>query len=90
MKNQKFKLAAMAMILGISGAVAGAHKINLTDHKWGRNPTTGVYTDITGEIKGTDYFCDQSANICTATYPAGQDPNTNPNSPHSLELGNFR
>ena len=89
MKNQKFKVAALAMILGISGAVASSHKAAFTNHKWSLN-ASGVYTDITGQKQGTNYFCDESTNTCTATYPAGQDPNVNPASPISVELGDLR
>lgn len=89
MKTQKFQVAALALILGIGSAVASNRPSSLTNHKWSRD-AQGIYTDITGEQKGTDYNCDASSNVCTATYPQGQDPNTNPNAPVSVELGDFR
>lgn len=78
------------MILGVSGAVATAHPAKLANHKWGRNPSTGMFTDITGQQQGIDYQCNESTKTCTATYPAGQDPNVNPASPVSVELGDLQ
>jgi hypothetical protein len=89
MKNLKVKLSALAVIMAVSGAFATMQPKHFAAHKWGRDPLTGVYTDITGETEGQQYNCDDSPEICTATYPAGQDPNSNPASPLSVENGLF-
>jgi hypothetical protein len=89
MKNLKFQFALAAMLLGFGGAVATAQHRSLVDQKWARNPVTGLYTNITGQNQGFEYDCDHSSDVCTATYPPGQDPNSNPASPISVEEGLF-
>lgn len=89
MKNLKIKLAALALILGVSGAFATMKPRHFDAHKWSRDATTGAYTDITGKLLGQDYNCQVSSSVCTATYPASQDPNTNSDSPLSVENGIF-
>lgn len=89
MKNLKFKLSVMAIVLGMGSAFATLKHPDPTDRKWSRDPSTGVYADITGETKGFDYDCDANPGICTATYPEGVDPNHNPDNvqPVSVENG---
>jgi len=89
MNRLKIKLSVLAVILGISGAFATMQHRGLDDQKWSRNPISGVYTNITGEQQGPDYHCTESTDVCTATYPEGQDPNSNPASPLSVETGLF-
>jgi hypothetical protein len=89
MKNLKIKLAALALILGVSGAFATMKPRHFDARKWSRNAASGAYTDITGEQLGQDYNCQFSSAVCTATYPAGQDPNTKSDTPLSVENGIF-
>jgi hypothetical protein len=89
MKSLKIKLSALAVILAVSGAFATRQPKHFAAHTWGRDAVSGQYTDITGEKEGTDYNCDPGTDVCTATYPAGQDPNSNPASPLSVENGVF-
>jgi hypothetical protein len=80
MKGMKLNLAAIAVLLGTGAAFATSAKpVNV---KWGLQGST--YVQVTGA-----YTCETSTNICTRTYPAGQNPNTNPNGYISQELGAF-
>ena len=74
MKDLKIKLAAMAILLGIGSAFATVtpHRTDLK--RWGKYPS-GLYTEVTGDVKGTDYFCNGMSSICTEEYPADVDPN---------------
>lgn len=85
MKNLKFKLAAAALVLGIGSAMATAN--NFANKTWGRQ-SNGTYVDLTGHTPD-EYRCDDSSNICTAVYPATQNPNVNPNNPISVVQGTF-
>ncbi|MCZ4224832.1 DUF6520 family protein [Pedobacter rhodius] len=81
MKSIKLNFAVIAFLLGSGVAVASS--ANKFDNvKWGKQGT--AYVRITD-----DYSCEASSNVCTRTYPAGQDPNTNPNGYISQELGDF-
>jgi hypothetical protein len=89
MKNLKVQLSGLAIVLGLAGAFASsAATHNFSNKTWGRN-ADGTYTDVTGEHQGTDYSCKSSTAICTAVYPATQDPNLNPANPISTVLGDF-
>lgn len=80
MKRIKLNFAAIAFLLGTGVAVAStAQKANV---KWGFNGIS--YEEVTG-----NYSCEPSANTCTRTYPAGQNPNVNPIGYIEQELGNF-
>lgn len=92
MKTVKIRFAAaMLILLGTGAAFASTSKVNPTDHKWSRNASTGVYTDITGQEKGDDYNCIAAQTVCTRTYAEGVDAN-NPglNMPTSSETGLFQ
>jgi hypothetical protein len=75
MKNLKIKLSALMILVGTGAALATVRHTRTTDHKWSRNPSSSVYTDITGQEVGSDYRCLDAAQICTATYPEGVNPN---------------
>jgi len=81
MKSIKLNFAVIAFFLG-SGAALASSTHKLANVKWAKQGT--IYTPVTG-----DYRCDASSNVCTRTYPAGQNPNTNPNNYILQELGNF-
>ncbi|KQR66936.1 hypothetical protein [Pedobacter sp. Leaf176] len=81
MKRIKLNFAVVAFFLG-SGAALASSTQKIANVKWGKEGTT--YTPVTGA-----YICNASSNVCTRTYPAGQDPNTNPDNYISQELGNF-
>ena len=92
MKTVKIRFtAAMLILLGTGAAFAATSKTDPSDHKWARNPSTGVYTDITGQEKGDDYKCIDAETVCTRTYAEGVDAN-NPglNLPTSSETGLFQ
>ena len=96
MKKLKVSLSALVVILGIGSAFATVTKHDLANRKWGRDPLTGVYTDITGGEKGTDYTCTGTSIVCSEEYPADVDPNnqagdTHPGTalPMNVESGSF-
>ncbi|TWR26781.1 hypothetical protein FPZ42_07015 [Mucilaginibacter achroorhodeus] len=86
MKNLKFKLAAAALVLGIGSALATASN-PFANKTWGRQ-SNGVYVDLTGHSPD-EYNCTASSSVCTAIYPATQNPNTNPANPISIQQGAF-
>lgn len=88
MKNLKVKLSAMAVILGLGAALATAAPASFSNKAWGKL-SNGTYLDVTGQQQGTDYNCTASAAICTAVYPATQNPNVNPANPISTVAGTF-
>jgi hypothetical protein len=88
MKNLKVKLASAAIILGLGAAFATAAPHRFSNKTWGKEPTGG-YIDVTGQHQGTDYTCSTGTTVCTAVYPATQDPNVNPANPISTVLGVF-
>lgn len=80
MKRIKLNFAAIAFLLGTGIAVAStAQKANV---KWGLNGST--YVEVSG-----NYRCEDSDQICTRTYPQGQNPNINPSGYLTEELGAF-
>jgi len=81
MKSIKLNFALIAFFLG-SGAAFATSMGKLDDVKWAKQGT--IYTPVT-----SDYRCNPSSSVCTRTYPAGQNPNTNPNNYISQELGSF-
>ena len=81
MKSIKLNFAVIAFFLGLGAALASStHKFDSV--KWGKQGTG--YVEVTGA-----YRCESSSNVCTRTYPAGQDPNINPDNYISQQLGNF-
>jgi len=88
MNNLKVKLSALAIILGIGAAFASATPHAFASKKWALL-SDGSYLEVTGQVKGSDYQCDNASRTCTAVYPAAQDPNTNPANPISTETGTF-
>lgn len=80
MKGMKLNLAAIAVLLGTGAAFATSAKP--ANVKWGLNGST--YIQVTGA-----YSCDPGSTVCTRTYPAGQNPNTNPSGYISQETGVF-
>jgi hypothetical protein len=90
MKNLRSKMAVMAIILSAGAAFAGTTPAHFASHKWGRNPLTNAYTDITGQTKGVNYRCSSNTSvICTATYAEGVNPNNQVATPLSTETGEF-
>ncbi|MEO7215552.1 DUF6520 family protein [Mucilaginibacter sp.] len=96
MKNLKLSVSLAALVLGIGSAFATTANHSFTNKKWGRDPLTGVYTDVTGQSSPADYKCKDGANSCTEEYPADVDPNnqagdTHPGTvtPVNIILGNF-
>jgi len=80
MKRIKLNFAAIAFLLGTGVAVAStAQKANV---KWGFNGTS--YEPVTEH-----YECAPANQVCTRTYPEGQNPNINPDGYLSQELGAF-
>jgi hypothetical protein len=88
MRNLKVKLSVLAMLVGLGSAFATRKPLD-DNHKWSRDAVSGAYTDITGQQLGTDYSCDNGSDVCTATYPAAQDPNVNASGAISVETGVF-
>lgn len=81
MKSIKLNFAVIAFFLGSGAALASStHKFD--NVKWAKQGT--IYTQVTG-----DYNCNESSEVCTRTYPAGQNPNTNPDNYILQELGSF-
>lgn len=89
MKNLRSKMAIAAILLSAGAAFAGAAPSHFASHKWARNPLTGAYTDITGQVKGINYSCSSASTVCTATYPEGVNPNNQVATPLSTENGQF-
>jgi len=81
MKHLKVALAIAAIAAATGSAVATTHH-NFSNKKWGRNPSTGLYIDITGQSQGVDYQCNAGSNVCTAEYPADVDPNNQAGDAH--------
>ena len=81
MKGMKLNFAAIAVLLGTGAAFATSAKP--ANVKW--HLTASGYQQVTGT-----YRCITSSNICTVTYPAGQDPNLDPSNPVSQETGTFQ
>jgi hypothetical protein len=82
MKNLKVSLAALALLIGTSAAFASALHRPFTNKKWGRDPQTGLYVDVTGQIKGSGYSCTGTTSTCTAEFPADVDPNDQAHDAH--------
>ncbi|NCD69096.1 hypothetical protein [Mucilaginibacter agri] len=80
MKNVSFKMGLLAVAIG--GTFALSTSARTLDRKWGLNSSTGMYTDLTGKIQGTNYRCDASANTCTESYPSDVNPNDQANDQH--------
>ena len=89
MKSLQVKLSVLAVILGMGGAFATVQHRAFSDRKWSFDPSSGQYQDITGQTQGIEYDCDLASSVCTATYPQGQDPNSNAANPLSVETGLF-
>ena len=89
MKSLQVKLSVLAVILGMGGAFATVQHRAFSDRKWSYDAVQHQYTDITGQQVGTDYNCDPGSSVCTATYPQGQNPNSNAANPLSVETGLF-
>jgi hypothetical protein len=94
MKKLKVSLSMFALILGLGTAFATAHHAKPASKTWSRNPSTGLYSDITGQPQ--TYNCDDAQTVCTAVYPSDVDPNNQAGDAHpgiaqptSVELGNF-
>ena len=81
MKSIKLNFAVIAFFLG-TGAALATSLPKLDEVKWANQGT--IYTPVTD-----DYSCNPSSNVCTRTYPAGQNPNTHPDNYISQELGSF-
>jgi len=81
MKGMKLNLAAIAVLLGTGAAFATSAKP--ANVKW-RQLSTGAYQQVTGA-----YTCTGTTNLCTISYPAGQDPNIDDSNPVSQEAGTF-
>ncbi|RFZ92876.1 hypothetical protein D0C36_15915 [Mucilaginibacter conchicola] len=81
MKNLKVKLAAIALVLGAGSALASAHHAFAT-RKWGKDASTGIYTEVTGLSSPSGYRCQNSSNVCTEEYPTDVDPNNQANDSH--------
>ncbi|MFD0767143.1 hypothetical protein ACFQZI_19975 [Mucilaginibacter lutimaris] len=77
MKNLKLKMSVAALLLGFGSAMATAHHA-FANRKWGKDPMTGVYSDLTG----VSYICNQSTRVCTEEYPADVDPNNQAGDQH--------
>jgi hypothetical protein len=88
MKNLKVKMSMLAVVIGFAGAFASSAHGSFANKTWGRE-SSGLYVDVTGQNQGTDYNCTGSSGICTAVYPATQNPNSNPNNPISTTPGVF-
>jgi hypothetical protein len=84
MKNLKVKMSLLALVLGASAAFATVQHHQSTDRKWSLDETSGVYTEVTGQLEGIDYTCSESQDVCTETYPAAVDPNNNPEGPNHV------
>jgi hypothetical protein len=89
MKSLKVKLAMLAMVIGLGSAFATVKHHALSDRKWSRDASSGQYQDITGQTQGIEYDCDLASSVCTATYPEGQNPNSDASNPVSVETGVF-
>ena len=96
MKNLKVKLSAIALVLGLGTAFATVQHHDPSDRKWTKDPSSGLYSEITGQEEGTNYDCNESTARCSETYPEAVNPNTNPATgplhvePISYELGDFQ
>lgn len=88
MKNLKVKLSVLAMVVGLGSAFATVKSLD-DNRKWSRDDASGLYTDITGQTVGINYDCGDGSHVCTATYPAGQNPNLNSANAISVETGVF-
>jgi hypothetical protein len=89
MKKLKVSLAAMAVVLGLGSAlVTSAAPKPFANKTWGKL-ANGTYVDVTGQTQGIQYDCTGVTGTCTATYPAAQNPNSNPASPLSIVAGTF-
>ena len=82
MKKLKISMTALAVILGIGSALAATSYRPFTNKTWGLNRATGLYVDVTGQIKGSDYTCSISSGTCTADFPSDVNPNDQANDAH--------
>jgi hypothetical protein len=89
MKSLKVSLSALAILLGLGSALLTSAAPHFSNKTWGRDPLTGVYTEVTGQHQGSDYTCKSAITVCTAVYPATQNPNADPSNPISTVLGDF-
>lgn len=94
MKNLKVHFSMLALVLGIGTAFATVRHQAGTK-TWARNPTSGLYTDITAQDPNA-HECSDSQNICTAVYEDDVNPNNQAGDAHpgtaqplSVELGDF-
>jgi hypothetical protein len=81
MKNLKLKMSVIALVLGFGTAMATTQH-SFANRKWGKDPLTGVYTEVTGLSSPSGYDCTPSANVCTEEYPMDVDPNNQAGDDH--------
>jgi hypothetical protein len=96
MKNLKLSVSLAALILGIGTAFATTSHPSFANKKWGKDPVSGLYTEVTGQSAPGDYRCTTATTSCTEEYPADVDPNNQAGdahpgtvSPVNIILGSF-
>lgn len=88
MKRSSLKISVLALVMGVGAAMATSAHASFANQTWGRKSAT-LYINVTGQHQGSDYTCSGTTSVCTAVYPAGQDPNVNPANPISTTPGTF-
>ncbi|AMP99816.1 hypothetical protein AY601_2942 [Pedobacter cryoconitis] len=88
----KFGILAIALVAFATMAFTPAK--NLAVKKWGYNPSTSQWVEITGleqsDRENTrDYKCTSSLNNCSAEFDASQNPNIDASSPQNIVPGTF-
>ena len=82
MKSLKINFVAAIAILGLLFAFTSESSYSsVTNLMYELDESSGDWTPVTG-IKGQDYDCDPSSEICTAEFPSTVDPNDQENDSH--------
>jgi hypothetical protein len=96
MKKLKVSFLALAALLGSAAAFATTAHRPFTNKTWGLDRSSGLYIDVTGQIKGDGYTCTASSGTCTADYPSDVNPNDQAHDAHpgtvagtNIQLGVF-
>ncbi|MFB9844027.1 DUF6520 family protein [Mucilaginibacter ginsenosidivorans] len=82
MKKLKVSITALALVLGVGTAFATTAYRPFTNKTWALNPSTGLYMDITGQVRGVDYNCTGASGTCTADFPSDVNPNDQAHDAH--------
>lgn len=69
-------------MLGMGSAFATTAYRPFTNKTWALNQATGLYIDVTGQIRGVDYTCTNSTATCTADFPSDVNPNDQAHDSH--------